>query len=109
MFRFLYKQLLLFLDADPTAKENCIFENSPENHQLQLKPKISLHLYTNQCPEGAAKDFYFKYNWLFISHFFDFNTTFPKLYLAWKDVTVISIKKKIQLKTFQIFRPDILE
>ncbi|XP_053187029.1 adenosine deaminase domain-containing protein 2 [Scomber japonicus] len=60
LLRFLYKQLLLFFDADPKAKENCIFKSSADSHQLQLKPKISLHLYTNQCPEGAAKNFYFK-------------------------------------------------
>ncbi|XP_068572660.1 adenosine deaminase domain-containing protein 2 isoform X2 [Cebidichthys violaceus] len=58
--RFLYKQLLLFFVADPEAKENCVFESSADSHQLQLKPKTSLHLYTNQCPEGAAKNFYFK-------------------------------------------------
>ncbi|XP_070839551.1 adenosine deaminase domain-containing protein 2 [Chaetodon trifascialis] len=57
LLRFLYKQLLLFFDADPKAKENCIFQSSADSHQLQLKPKISLHLYTNQCPEGATKDF----------------------------------------------------
>ncbi|KAG7232348.1 hypothetical protein INR49_008954 [Caranx melampygus] len=62
LLRFLYKQLLLFFDADPKAKEKCIFESSASRHQLQLKPKISLHLYTNQCPEGAAKNFYFKYS-----------------------------------------------
>ncbi|GLD71162.1 adhesion G-protein coupled receptor G4 [Lates japonicus] len=61
LLRFLYKQLLLFFDADPNARENCIFKSSADSHQLQLKPKISLHLYTNQCPEGAAKNFYFKY------------------------------------------------
>ncbi|XP_045897030.1 adenosine deaminase domain-containing protein 2 [Micropterus dolomieu] len=60
LLRFLYKQLLLFFDADPKAKENCIFESSTDSHQLQVKPKISLHLYTNQCPEGAAKNFCFK-------------------------------------------------
>ncbi|XP_026228159.1 adenosine deaminase domain-containing protein 2 [Anabas testudineus] len=60
LLRFLYKQLLLFFDADPEAKESCIFESRAESYQLQLKPKISLHLYTNQCPEGAAKNFYFK-------------------------------------------------
>ncbi|MEQ2242932.1 hypothetical protein ILYODFUR_001894 [Ilyodon furcidens] len=60
LLRFLYKQLLLFFEADPTAKESCIFESSADSHQLQLKPKISLHLYTNQSPEGAAKNFYFK-------------------------------------------------
>uniref|UniRef100_A0A3P8PAL9 A to I editase domain-containing protein n=1 Tax=Astatotilapia calliptera TaxID=8154 RepID=A0A3P8PAL9_ASTCA len=60
LLRFLYKQLLLFFDADPKAKESCIFESSAASHQLQLKPKISLHLYTNQCPEGAPTNFYFK-------------------------------------------------
>uniref|UniRef100_UPI0037E8211B adenosine deaminase domain-containing protein 2 n=1 Tax=Semicossyphus pulcher TaxID=241346 RepID=UPI0037E8211B len=60
LLRFLYKQLLLFFDADPKAKENCIFESSADSHQLQLKPGISLHLYTNQCPEGTSKNFYFK-------------------------------------------------
>lgn len=58
--RFLYKQLLLFFDADQKAKGNCIFESSTNSHQLQLKPGISLHLYTNQRPEGAAKNYYFK-------------------------------------------------
>ncbi|XP_034746573.1 adenosine deaminase domain-containing protein 2 isoform X3 [Etheostoma cragini] len=58
--RFLYKQLLLFFDADPKAKESCIFESSADTPQLQLKPKTSLHLYTNQFPEGAAKNFSFK-------------------------------------------------
>lgn len=69
VFRFLYKQLLLFFDADPKAKENCIFESTADSHQLQLKPKISLHLYTNQCPEGAAKNFHFKYSRLLFESF----------------------------------------
>ncbi|KAK9536427.1 hypothetical protein VZT92_006205 [Zoarces viviparus] len=58
--RFLYKQLLLFFDADPEAKDYCVFESSADSNQLQLKPKTSLHLYTNQCPEGALKNVYFK-------------------------------------------------
>ncbi|KAM9332833.1 adenosine deaminase domain-containing protein 2 [Pholidichthys leucotaenia] len=60
LLRFLYKQLLLFFHADPKAKESCIFESSTASHLLQLKPNISLHLYTNQCPQGAAKNFYFR-------------------------------------------------
>lgn len=62
VFRFLYKQLLLFFDPGPEAKENCIFESSANSHQLQLKSKTSLHLYTSHSPEGAAKNFYFKYS-----------------------------------------------
>ncbi|XP_035998790.1 adenosine deaminase domain-containing protein 2 [Fundulus heteroclitus] len=60
LLRFLYKQLLLFFEDDPKAKESCVFESSADSHLLQLKPTISLHLYTNQCPEGAPKNFYFK-------------------------------------------------
>ncbi|KAG8008077.1 Adenosine deaminase domain-containing protein 2 [Nibea albiflora] len=60
LLRFLYKQLLLFFDAVPEAKEKCIFESSADSHRLRLKPKIWLHLYTNQCPEGAAENLYFK-------------------------------------------------
>uniref|UniRef100_A0A672G7P4 Adenosine deaminase domain containing 2 n=1 Tax=Salarias fasciatus TaxID=181472 RepID=A0A672G7P4_SALFA len=57
-YRFLYKQLLLFFDGDPKARESCVFESSADSHQLQLKPKTSLHLFTNQCPEGAATSFF---------------------------------------------------
>lgn len=59
LLRYLYKQLLLFFDNDPKTKK-CIFEASTDRHQLQLKPGISLHLYANQSPEGAAKNFYFE-------------------------------------------------
>ncbi|XP_054610485.1 adenosine deaminase domain-containing protein 1 isoform X2 [Dunckerocampus dactyliophorus] len=55
--RFFYKQLLLFFSVDPGVKEHCIFESSTDGPQLQLKAKTSLHLYTNQCLEGAAKNF----------------------------------------------------
>lgn len=61
VFRFLYKQLLLFFDADPKAKEACIFESSADSHQLQLKSSVRLHLYTNRCPKGAAVNLSFKY------------------------------------------------
>lgn len=60
VFRFLYKQLLLFFEADPKAKENCIFESNAESHLLHLKPNISLHLYTSQCPEGAETNMGFR-------------------------------------------------
>ncbi|XP_028322993.1 adenosine deaminase domain-containing protein 2 [Gouania willdenowi] len=60
LLRFLYKQLLLFSDGDQKAMESCIYESSTDGHRLQLKPNTSLHLYTNQCPEGAANVFDFK-------------------------------------------------
>ncbi|XP_061659986.1 adenosine deaminase domain-containing protein 2 isoform X2 [Syngnathoides biaculeatus] len=55
--RFLYKQLLLFFDTDLQAKSLSIFESCAAGPQLQLKAKTSLHLYTNQCPEGATMNF----------------------------------------------------
>ncbi|KAM3869145.1 adenosine deaminase domain-containing protein 2-like [Diretmus argenteus] len=58
--RYLYKQLLLYFNPDPSFKEQCIFESNPDSPQLQLKPKINLHLYTNQPPGGAAREFYLR-------------------------------------------------
>ncbi|XP_064205453.1 adenosine deaminase domain-containing protein 2 isoform X2 [Anguilla rostrata] len=53
--RFLFKQLLLFFSDDPSCKERSIYESTSDSHLLQLKPKIYLHLYTNQTPKGAAQ------------------------------------------------------
>ncbi|KAJ0061919.1 hypothetical protein NL108_014412 [Boleophthalmus pectinirostris] len=58
LLRFLYKQLLLFFENDPKLKECSIFEAGAESHLLQLKPKVTFHLYSNQPPEGATKNFY---------------------------------------------------
>ncbi|KAG9338945.1 hypothetical protein JZ751_024335 [Albula glossodonta] len=40
---------------DPRSKEKSIYESTSDSHLLQLKPKIYLHLYTNQTPKGAAQ------------------------------------------------------
>jgi len=45
------------------AKQNCVYESSADGHQLQLKPKTRLHLYTNRLPKGAEKNFSFKYGY----------------------------------------------
>ncbi|XP_068600367.1 adenosine deaminase domain-containing protein 1 [Brachionichthys hirsutus] len=58
--RFLYKQLLLFFDADPEAREDSVFQRGADGQRLQLKPTISLHLYTNHCPEGAPNNLCYK-------------------------------------------------
>ncbi|XP_056144337.1 adenosine deaminase domain-containing protein 2 [Lampris incognitus] len=57
--RYLFKQLLLYFDPDPKSKEHCILECSGDTHQLHLRPKVKLHVYTNQIPEGAARGFCF--------------------------------------------------
>ncbi|XP_076144507.1 adenosine deaminase domain-containing protein 2 [Alosa pseudoharengus] len=53
--RYIYKQLLLFHSSDPHVSRHSIFERSTDGKPLQLKPKIYLHLYTNQTPKGAAQ------------------------------------------------------
>ncbi|XP_063043111.1 adenosine deaminase domain-containing protein 2 isoform X2 [Engraulis encrasicolus] len=50
--RYLYKQLLLFFSPQ---QQYSIFERATVGELLQLKPKIYLHLYTNQTPKGAAQ------------------------------------------------------
>ncbi|KAF7706349.1 adenosine deaminase domain-containing protein 2 isoform X1 [Silurus meridionalis] len=52
--RYLYKQLLLFYSSEPELRERSIFQSSPTELLLQVKPKTYLHLYTNQTPKGAA-------------------------------------------------------
>ncbi|KAM9500284.1 adenosine deaminase domain-containing protein 2 isoform 1-T2 [Clarias gariepinus] len=53
--RYLYKQLMLFYSSEPELRELSIFQSSPTELLLQLKPKMYLHLYTNQTPKGAAQ------------------------------------------------------
>ncbi|XP_075878435.1 adenosine deaminase domain-containing protein 2 [Nelusetta ayraudi] len=61
LLRFLYKQLLLFFEADLEGREDgCIFESCADSHQLQLKPRFRLHLYINHCPEDTTKNYPFK-------------------------------------------------
>ncbi|XP_060780949.1 adenosine deaminase domain-containing protein 2 isoform X2 [Neoarius graeffei] len=53
--RYLYKQLMLFYSSEPELQERSIFQSTPTELLLQIKPKIYLHLYTNQTPKGAAQ------------------------------------------------------
>jgi hypothetical protein len=55
MYRYLFKQLLLFFSHDPKHKERSIYQSTTDSHLLQLKPQIYLHLYANQTPKGAAQ------------------------------------------------------
>ncbi|KAB5579329.1 hypothetical protein PHYPO_G00193820 [Pangasianodon hypophthalmus] len=53
--RYLYKQLMLFYSSEPELRERSIFQSTPTELLLQVKPKFYLHLYTNQTPKGAAQ------------------------------------------------------
>ena len=58
--RYLYKQLLVFFNTDPKARAASIFERRPDSGQLQLKPNIHLHLFSNPPTNTSAKNFYFQ-------------------------------------------------
>ncbi|XP_017565380.1 adenosine deaminase domain-containing protein 2 [Pygocentrus nattereri] len=53
--RYLYKQLMLFYSSEPELCKRSIFQSTPTEKLLQVKPQIYLHLYTSQTPKGAAQ------------------------------------------------------
>ncbi|XP_061127292.1 adenosine deaminase domain-containing protein 1-like [Syngnathus typhle] len=56
LMRFLYQHLLMFFSKTTQLVENSIFQhNNNNNHLLSLKSGITLHLYINQVPTGAAQ------------------------------------------------------
>ena len=58
--RYLYKQLLVLLNPDPKARACSIFERRAEGGQLQLKPNLHLHLFSNPPASTSAKNFFFQ-------------------------------------------------
>ena len=58
--RYLYKQLLVFFCTDPKARATSIFERRVDGGQLQLKPNIHLHLFSNPPTNPSAENFYFQ-------------------------------------------------
>ncbi|KAK6493645.1 adenosine deaminase domain-containing protein 1 [Huso huso] len=55
LLRFLYRQLLLFYSKNPTMVEKSIFVPDQTTKLLILKTNITIHLYMNQLPKGAAQ------------------------------------------------------
>uniref|UniRef100_A0A3Q1EI47 Adenosine deaminase domain containing 1 (testis-specific) n=1 Tax=Acanthochromis polyacanthus TaxID=80966 RepID=A0A3Q1EI47_9TELE len=56
LMRFLYRHLLMFFSKNASMTEKSIFQqNSSSSSLLSLKNDISLHLYVNQLPKGAAQ------------------------------------------------------
>ena len=52
--RFLYRHLLMFFSKTANLKERSVFQHSSSG-LLSLKSGITLHLYVNQLPKGAAQ------------------------------------------------------
>ncbi|XP_029369082.1 adenosine deaminase domain-containing protein 1 [Echeneis naucrates] len=55
LMRFLYRHVLMFFSKTANLKERSIFQQSSSSGLLSLKDGITLHLYVNQLPKGAAQ------------------------------------------------------
>ncbi|XP_037636818.1 adenosine deaminase domain-containing protein 1 [Sebastes umbrosus] len=55
LMRFLYRHLLMFFSKTANLTEKSIFQQNSSSGLLSLKSGITLHLYVNQLPKGAAQ------------------------------------------------------
>lgn len=55
IYRYFYRQLLLFYSNNPLMMEKSIFCNEPTSKLLALKSNVNLVLYMNQLPKGSAQ------------------------------------------------------
>ncbi|KAM4555706.1 adenosine deaminase domain-containing protein 1 [Odontesthes bonariensis] len=55
LMRYLYRHLLMFFSKNGSLTEKSIFQQNISGNLLSLKSGITLHLYMNQLPKGAAE------------------------------------------------------
>ncbi|KAL2083327.1 hypothetical protein ACEWY4_021100 [Coilia grayii] len=55
LLRYLYRHLLLFFSKTTHLQEKSIFQQDEKTKLLSLKSDVTLHLYINQLPKGAAQ------------------------------------------------------
>ncbi|XP_041845266.1 adenosine deaminase domain-containing protein 1 [Melanotaenia boesemani] len=55
LMRYLYRHLLMFFSKNASLTEKSIFQLNGSGNLLSLKSGITLHLYMNQLPKGAAE------------------------------------------------------
>lgn len=55
VFRFLYRHLLMFYSKTANLTEKSVFQQNSGSGLLILKSDVTLHLYVNQLPKGAAQ------------------------------------------------------
>uniref|UniRef100_A0A3Q0SPC9 Adenosine deaminase domain containing 1 (testis-specific) n=1 Tax=Amphilophus citrinellus TaxID=61819 RepID=A0A3Q0SPC9_AMPCI len=92
LMRFLYRHLLMYFSKNANLTEKSIFQqnSSSSSSLLSLKSGVTLHLYVNQLPKGAAQ-------------------VLPKLrlnplsMLAWQVNNEISLHLSVEGKVFSVF------
>ncbi|XP_037315557.1 adenosine deaminase domain-containing protein 1 [Pungitius pungitius] len=91
LMRFLYRHLLMFFSKTANLTEKSVFEQSSgTSGLLSLKSGITLHLYVNQLPKGAAQiPSHMRLNPLSIS--------------AWQVNNEISLHLSVEGKVFSVF------
>ncbi|XP_039976689.1 adenosine deaminase domain-containing protein 1 isoform X2 [Xiphias gladius] len=90
LMRFLYRNLLMFFSKTANLMEKSVFQQNSSSGLLSLKSGITLHLYVNQLPKGAAQiPSKLRLNPLSIS--------------AWQVNNEISLHLSVEGKVFSVF------
>uniref|UniRef100_A0A3Q2DJY5 Adenosine deaminase domain containing 1 (testis-specific) n=1 Tax=Cyprinodon variegatus TaxID=28743 RepID=A0A3Q2DJY5_CYPVA len=55
LMRYLYRHLLMYFSKNPSLSEKSVFTQNVNSNLLCLKSELTLHLYVNQLPKGAAQ------------------------------------------------------
>ncbi|KAM9795524.1 adenosine deaminase domain-containing protein 1 [Neosynchiropus ocellatus] len=90
LMRFLYRHLLMFYSKTANLSERSVFQQSGSSGLLSLKTGVTLHLYINQLPKGAAR----------IPSKLRLN---PLSIAAWQVNNEISLHLAVEGKVFSVF------
>ncbi|KAK7922610.1 hypothetical protein WMY93_009512 [Mugilogobius chulae] len=90
LMRYLYRHLLMFFSRTANLSEKSIFQMNSNSGLLCLKNGITLHLYVNQLPKGAAQ----------IPSNLRLN---PRSMATWQDNNEISLHLSVEGKVFSVF------
>ncbi|XP_072290479.1 adenosine deaminase domain-containing protein 1 [Eucyclogobius newberryi] len=92
LMRYLYRHLLMFFSKTSNLTEKSIFEMNSHSGLLCLKSSMTLNLYVNQVPKGAAQ----------IPSNLRLN---PCSIATWQDNNEISLHLSVEGKVFSVFSP----
>lgn len=90
LMRFLYRHLLMYYSKTTNLTEKSIFQMNSNSDLLSLKSGITLYLYVNHLPKGAAQ----------IPANLRLN---PRSISTWQDNNEISLHLSVEGKVFSVF------